>query len=108
MAKSRETSFTSVQIIDEQTTFTLKQLCRSCAVEAEFIEQMVAQGVLEPMETEGLEPVFSAQSLKLTRVAVRLQRDLGVNPAGAALAIDLLERIDELDARLRALTGASS
>jgi hypothetical protein len=33
--------------------------------------------------------------------AMRLRRDLGVNLAGALLACDLLERIDELEARLR-------
>jgi chaperone modulatory protein CbpM len=31
---------------------------------------------------------------------VRLQRDLGVNLAGAALAIDLLDQLDELRRRL--------
>jgi hypothetical protein len=32
---------------------------------------------------------------------VRLRRDLGLNYAGAMLACDLLERIDELERRLR-------
>lgn len=31
--------------------------------------------------------------------AMRLRRDLGVNVAGALLACDLLDRIDELEAR---------
>ena len=43
---------------------------------------------------------FSAASLRRTRVTVSLQRDLGVNLPGAALALDLLERIAELDAQL--------
>jgi chaperone modulatory protein CbpM len=34
-------------------------------------------------------------------VTVSLQRDLGVNLPGAALALDLLERIDEMEAQLR-------
>jgi hypothetical protein len=33
--------------------------------------------------------------------AVRLRRDLGLNYAGAALAIELLARIDDLQDRLR-------
>jgi chaperone modulatory protein CbpM len=33
--------------------------------------------------------------------ALRLKRDLGVNIAGAALAIDLLEELEELRARLQ-------
>jgi chaperone modulatory protein CbpM len=45
--------------------------------------------------------------LRRTRITLHLQqRDhLGVNLAGAALALDLLERIEELDARLRAMQG---
>ena len=38
--------------------------------------------------------------LRLAR-AVRLRRDLGLNYAGAMLACDLLDRIDELERRLR-------
>ena len=34
--------------------------------------------------------------------AQRLQRDLGVNLPGTALALELLDRIDALEARLRA------
>lgn len=96
---------TSVEIIDEQSTFTLVELCRSCAVEAEFIEAMVEQGILEPTGKQGRHWSFPSSSLRRTRVTLHLQRDLGVNLAGAALALDLLERIDELNARVRAMGG---
>jgi chaperone modulatory protein CbpM len=36
-------------------------------------------------------------------VASRLQRDLGVNLAGAALALELLQEIEALRARLKVL-----
>jgi hypothetical protein len=35
------------------------------------------------------------------RRAIRLRRDLGLNYAGALLACDLLDRIEQLEARLR-------
>ena len=35
------------------------------------------------------------------RTVLRMQRDLHVNLAGAALALDLLERIEALNARLK-------
>mgnify|MGYP001820902435 CR=1 FL=1 len=92
-----------VELIDEQTTFTLAELCRSCAVEAELIEALVEQGILEPTGRRGRHWCFHASSLRRTRIALHLQRDLGVNLAGAALALDLLERIEELDASLRAM-----
>jgi chaperone modulatory protein CbpM len=91
----------SPEVIDEQTIFTMVELCRCCAVEAEFIEAMVEHGILEPLEDQRIHYSFPAVSLRRTRVTIRLQRDLGVNLPGAALALDLLERIEELDARLQ-------
>jgi len=96
----------SVEVIDERTTFTIEELCRCCAVEADFVRDLVDQGILEPRSARGRAWIFPVQSLRRTRVVVRLQRDLGVNLAGAALALDLLDRIDELDARLRAAAGS--
>ena len=91
------------EVIDEQTTFTLAELCRSFPVNAEVIEAMVEYGILEPTGKRGRHWCFPASSMRRTRITLHLQRDLGVNLAGAALALDLLERIEELDARLRAL-----
>ncbi len=93
----------AVEVIDEQTTFMTAELCRSCGVEAEFIEALVAQGILEPSGKRGRHWCFPAGSLRRTRITLHLQRDLEVNLAGAALALDLLERIEELEERLRAL-----
>ncbi len=95
----------SVEVIDEEVTFTLAELCRCCAVEAEQVEMLVEQGILEPTGKQGQHWSFTAQSVKRTRITLNLQRDLGVNLEGAALALELLERIDVLEARLRALSG---
>lgn len=94
------------ELIDDQTVFTLADLCRSCAVEAEFIEAMVDQGIIEPTGRRGRHWCFAASSLRRTRVTLHLQKDLGVNLAGAALALDLLEHIDKIESQLRALSGA--
>lgn len=96
----RNQDTTDAELIDEQTTFTLAELCRVCSVEGEYIEAMVEHGILEPLSDQSPHYAFSAISLRRTRVTVSLQRDLGVNLPGAALALDLLERIAELDARL--------
>jgi chaperone modulatory protein CbpM len=101
----RDAPALSVELIDEQTTFTLAELCRCFAVEAELIEDLVEQGILEPAGRRGRHWCFPASSLRRTRITLHLQRDLGVNLAGAALVLDLLERVEELDARLRATKG---
>jgi chaperone modulatory protein CbpM len=46
---------------------------------------------------------FSSSHLRRARVALRLQADLGLNLAGAALVVQLLDEIAELRACLRAL-----
>jgi len=103
--RERDSPTLSVELIDEQTTFTLAELCRCFAVEAELIEDLVEQGILEPAGRRGRHWCFPASSLRRTRITLHLQRDLGVNLAGAALVLDLLERVEELDARLRATKG---
>lgn len=99
--KTTDISTTPVELIDEQTTFTLVELCRSCDVEAELIEALVEHGILEPSGRRGRHWCFPASSLRRTRVTLHLKRDLGVNLAGAALALELLERIEALEGRLR-------
>jgi len=105
MAKT-DLQILSGELLDEGTEITLVQLCRTCAVRAEIIEAMVEQGILEPSGKRGHHWCFPATSIKRMRIALRLQRDLDVNLAGVALALDLLERIEELDARLRGMRGS--
>jgi chaperone modulatory protein CbpM len=98
-------SLPPVEVIDRETIFTMTELCRACGVGAEFIEALVDEGILEPAGRHGRHWCFPAGSLQRTRITLHLQRDLGVNFAGAALAMDLLERIEKLEARLRAVVA---
>lgn len=100
--ENHEHTTLTVDLIDEETTFTLADLCRSCGVDAELIEALVEHGIIEPTARQGSHWYFSGSSLRRTRITLNLQNDLGVNLAGAALALDLMERIDALNARLRA------
>jgi chaperone modulatory protein CbpM len=88
------------EALDEDSEITLLQLCHSCSVTAETVEALVEHGILEPAGRRGRHWCFAAPSIRRVLVAQRLQRDLGVNLAGAALALDLLERIARLEAAL--------
>ena len=90
-------------VLDEQTELTMAELCRACAAQAERIIELVEEGLLEPIGPEPARWRFTGVNLRRARVAVRLQRDLGVNLAGAALALQLLDEVDALRLRLRAL-----
>jgi chaperone modulatory protein CbpM len=92
----------SEQILEESTEITLADLTRSCRVHAEWVMELVEEGILEPRRPGGPQWVFSATSVVRVQKAQRLQRDLGINLPGIALALELLDRIEALEARLRA------
>lgn len=81
----------------------LSELCRACDVSAELVIELVQEGVLQPTDHDRGGPVFGAMAVRHVRVVRRLQRDLGVNHAGAALALDLLDELHALRARVRVL-----
>ena len=93
----------AICILEEQAELTLADLCRACAVHAEKIIELVDIGVLEPLGREPARWRFGGASLPRARVALRLQRDIGIDLAGAALALELLDEIESLRRRLRAM-----
>ena len=90
---------------EEPTELTLAEVCRACAVQTEFIVELVEEGVLAPVGQEPQRWRFTYAHLRRVRVAARLQHDLSVNLAGAALALELLEEIEALRTRLQVLGG---
>lgn len=88
---SQSDSAVCVGVIAEQERLTLAQLCVLCDAPHGQILELVQEGVLEA--TSSTEPRFEGSALRRARLAVRLQRDLGVNTAGVALVIDLLEHM---------------
>jgi chaperone modulatory protein CbpM len=93
-----KTELLSGIVLDEQTELTLGELCRACCRHAEWIEQLVEEGILEPAGRNPAQWRFSGTSLQKARIAMRLQRDLDINLAGVALALDLIDEIESLRA----------
>jgi chaperone modulatory protein CbpM len=91
----------SAIILEEQTDLTLSEVSQACAVRVETILELVDEGVLTPSGREPHRWRFTGTHLRRATVAIRLQRDLGVNLAGAALALELLDEVAALRARLR-------
>jgi len=90
------------QLIEEETVITLDELCGACTVRREEVVTLVREGVIDPVDApvrpeEAPSWQFHITSVQRVRTVFRLQRDLGVNLAGAALALELLDRIAELE-----------
>lgn len=78
----------------------LEALARQARLHPELVRRLVVLGAVEPVAGTRAAPRFAPDAAaRLARMA-RLRRDLGVNWAGALLALDLLARIDALEARL--------
>jgi chaperone modulatory protein CbpM len=88
------------ELISQEVEFTLEDLCRSCMLPSDHVVALVQEGVLEADGEDITRWRFRISSFRRVRTAMRLQRDLGVNLAGAALALELLDRIAELERRI--------
>lgn len=93
-------------ILEDQTELRLDDLCRACAAQVERIVELVDEGLLTPAGSAPGEWRFTGVHLHRARVALRLEDDLGVNLAGAALALELLDELDMLRARVLRLEAS--
>lgn len=105
MAEDKHMKLLSGEIFEEEIELSLADLCRACQLPAELILELVEQGVIEPIGHEPELWRFQGFSVRRVRCVQRLEQDLGVNAAGAAVAIDLLEELERLRTRLRRLEG---
>ncbi|WP_262965279.1 chaperone modulator CbpM [Methylobacter psychrophilus] len=87
----------------EEDSLTLAQLCRACDVHADWIISIVEESIIEPQGENSRLWRFSGASMRRARTALRLQRDLGINLAGIALALDLLEELESLRKQIKTL-----
>jgi chaperone modulatory protein CbpM len=92
-------------IVEEEVTLTTIELCRACNASESHIELWVAEGVLQPSGSSRDEWRFGGRSLARMRAATRLARDLEINSSGVALALELLDEIEKLEARLRQVSA---
>jgi len=95
MPLSDEQSLTG-EIVEESAALSVAQLSRMFAVEERHIVELVEEGVLSTIEVDAAEWRFSGASLRRVRIALRLERDLGINLPGVALALELLEELEQL------------
>ena len=89
-------------VLDESTVYTLSELGWASGLGADQILTMVEVGILEPLP-QRRQWCFTGTSVTRLQTALRLQRDLGVNVEGAALALDLLDELYQLRRRSRFL-----
>jgi chaperone modulatory protein CbpM len=94
--------FLTGDILDEGIEVSVADLCRMFAVEERHIVELVEEGVLggqgaaSVIEIDQTEWRFHGAEVRRARIALRLERDLGINVAGVALVLELLEELEQL------------
>jgi chaperone modulatory protein CbpM len=74
---------------------SLDEVTESFGVTREVIVNIIDEGIVV-VEGEESQWQFDGEAVRYIRTVLQLERDLGVNLAGAALALELLEEIEKL------------
>jgi chaperone modulatory protein CbpM len=100
-----------LQFLNEATDIAAEELLAASGLARAELVELVELGVFDP-RPGSLAPAqtggqgswrFSSRTIVLGRRAVRLRDDFGLNVPGMALALAYLERIENLERRLREL-----
>lgn len=89
-------------------SLSLEEFCQSAELPIEYLFEIVEQGIIEPRGPAPENWRFDTRALLVARRAARLRRDLDLEWPGIALALDLLEELEQLrreNRRLRRRLG---
>ena len=85
---------------DEWIYISTHALSESLGVSQQLIDEIIELGIVQGKQHSSTEIVFTSIEIYRIRKVIRLNRDLGINAAGAALVLDLLDQIDTLKRQL--------
>lgn len=86
--------------LNESGQCTMVHLAEVSGLNSAELQSLVDSGVLSPLPAAGDTLAFSTGAMLVVRTARRLRDDFELSPVGLALAMQLLERIHELDHEL--------
>jgi len=80
-----------------------EEFCQSADLPSEWLIEIVELGIIEPSGPTPQDWLFDAAALAIAKRAARLRRDLDIEWAGIALALDLLAQVEHLQTENRQL-----
>ncbi len=87
--------------------YTLTEVAYRAGLHPELIDRFIRLGLIEFSDrTDDGELLFDSEVIPLIRRILRLRNELGVNYAGVGVILELMSRLDALEARIRELEGA--
>ena len=95
-----------VMWLHAERVISIVELARYCEAQESEVRELVEYGALMPAES-GEPLAFRADCAPQVRSALRLCHDLELESASAPLVLSLLDRIHELEERVRELSARS-
>jgi chaperone modulatory protein CbpM len=95
------TTWIEASVVENEVHMSIVELSHASRTPQELIMSWVSEGVLSPAGSSPEDWRFSGDSLKRAKTAAHLTHDLELNTPGVALALDLLDEIAQLRARLK-------
>lgn len=87
-------------LIEDTSYFSFQEVCERYHIPKELLAEMIEYGLFSPQSAPVEQYYLSPRDLKRLESAFRLHRDLEVNLPGVALALDLLEQLEEMRSEL--------
>ena len=88
-------------VVENEVHMSIVELSHASRTPEDLIMSWVSEGVLSPTGSSPQDWRVSGDSLRRATTAAHLTHDLELNVPGVALALDLLEEITQLRARLQ-------
>ena len=88
---------------DSVTEVTWTQLVNASGLSEGELSELVQYGVLVPRDPAAAPLTFESRWLMVARKASRLRRDFDLDAHGVSVVLSFVERIESLEAELRAL-----
>ena len=88
----------------EDPCFVISIAARMVGVHAQTLRYYERVGLIRPSRTMGRQRLYSPSDIERLRRIKTFTEDMGVNLAGAEVALKLMARIDELELKVKSLS----
>ena len=92
--------------LKEEPCFVISVAARMVGLHAQTLRYYERVGLIWPSRTVGRQRLYSVADIERLNRIKTLTEDMGVNLAGAEIAMKLMARIEELEAEVQQLTQA--
>ena len=89
--------------LEDRGTLTLIELAECSGLTEPELRDLVDLGALAPLDPQARDWNFPPRCIVIARAACRLRHDFELDVQGLAVAMTLLERVQELEAELQRL-----